>query len=762
VTSTVAPGTQALEIVTRPVNSLRRWQPVVGAETQDLLAHLKLPPESAKRVRDEAVEVLARCLPPTAPDAHDTGLAVGYVQSGKTMSFTTVATLARDNAFQIIIVIAGTSLPLLRQSIGRLERDLRLDTRPDRAWRMFESQSLPPSAHDSIRSDIEAWRDPSVPPAMRRTVLITVMKHHQHLDRVAKLLTGIDLRRVPALVIDDEADQASLNTNVRIPDKEESRTYARIKALRARLPHHTFVQYTATPQAPLLLSIIDFLSPSFAEVLTPGPEYVGGRDFFLTRNPLVHVIPDEELPRPGQSSDGVPDSLLRALQLFFVGVAAGVCQAGASGNRSMMVHPSQQTANHKEYLRWVREIRADWSDILDESRQMAEDRAELLEECKAAYDDLALTEPTLPPWPELAKWLRYAITHTVVLEVNARTGSTPEIDWRSNYAHILVGGQAMDRGFTVEGLTVTYMPRGAGVGNADTVQQRARFFGYKRKYLGLCRVFIAESTLDAYRRYVRHEEDMRARLLKHRATGQSLSAWKRLFILDPSLRPTRHSVLEFDYVRGVAESEWYAPDMPQHSADEGEWNREVVARLRKRLASQWREDRGAEARTEHQRHLVARGVSLRDVLEGCLMQLRYTDPADSQEFTILQIMLAEHLQEHPEATCAVYVMSKGKSRERSVADGKIKNLFQGAAPTKPADKVGTVYPGDRHLVSATEPTVQIHYVDLTEGKGGSVLAKALAVVAVHIPMQMVRDLLVQDQPPQRPCAADSAEAVEHE
>ena len=70
-------------------------------------------------------------------------------------------------------------------------------------------------------------------------------------------------------------------------------------------------------------------------------------------------------------------------------------------------------------------------------------------------------------------------------EINTRGNRrTPQINWGQSYSWILVGGQAMDRGFTVEGLTVTYMPRNLGIGNADTVQQRARFFGYKRAFLG--------------------------------------------------------------------------------------------------------------------------------------------------------------------------------------------------------------------------------------------------------------------------------------
>src|SRR5207249_2495863 len=150
--------------------------------------------------------------------------------------------------------------------------------------------------------------------------------------------------------------------------------------------------------------------------------------------------------------------------------------------RSMMVHPSQEILRHGEYIRWVRAIRDRWVKTL--RRDDADpDRQEVAEEMRAAYADLAQTVDHLPSFDELLKVLPRAMDETIITEINSAFGRAPEIDWKSDYAHILVGGQAMDRGFTVEGLTVTYMPRPVGVGNADTIQQRARFFGYKADYL---------------------------------------------------------------------------------------------------------------------------------------------------------------------------------------------------------------------------------------------------------------------------------------
>src|SRR5262249_37402555 len=146
-------------------------------------------------------------------------------------------------------------------------------------------------------------------------------------------------------IIDDEADQASMNTKVQRGD--ESTTYRRIGEVRRACLHHTFLQYTATPQAPLLISLIDALSPSFVRVLEPGTGYVGGRELFAQLGaPYVRAIPDAELAVDPEEAAVPPTSLLEALRVFMVGVAAeyAASRANPGGHRSMLVHPSHRTA----------------------------------------------------------------------------------------------------------------------------------------------------------------------------------------------------------------------------------------------------------------------------------------------------------------------------------------------------------------------------------------------------------------------------------
>ncbi|MDB4947518.1 MAG: hypothetical protein JWM27_167 [Gemmatimonadetes bacterium] len=658
------------------------------------------------------------------------------------MSFTTVTALARDNGYALIILIAGTSIPLLRQSTRRLQSDLRIESRDDRAWLHLGSEDIHKTASKSrLAGAIMDWHDAAVASTDKKTVLITTMKQHTHLKKVIKALHALNLQGLLALVIDDEADQASLNTLVLKSD--ESTTYQQIRELRLALPHHTYLQYTATPQAPLLINIIDTLSPKFAEVLTPGPAYVGGLQFFQEVPGLVEIIPDGELP--DANLEDAPESLLKALRLFLIGVAAGLLIGGDRGNRSMMIHPSQRTSGHSDYYRWVRLVWDTWKLRLDH-REGSDDKLELLDDFREAHRNLSATVPDLPSFEEIAPLLQRSLRTTVIEEINAKSGPTPNIDWKSNYAWVLVGGQAMDRGFTVEGLTVTYMPRSKGIGNADTVQQRARFFGYKRGYLGYCRVFLERETLDAYKRYVEHEEDVRRRLRIHSETGAPLAEWKRRFFLDGELHPTRKSILDIPYSRASGDSQWYWTRVP-HDSDVGiQSNVETVAAFLDQIALQ--SDPGSPLRSDYAKHRWNPQVPLRLVMEELLTRLVLSNPNDSSSFTLLQLMLSEHLEQAPEATCSVYEMSAGVARVRSLnAKGEITNLFQGADPSKPKGEVGVgdIYPGDRELgARERRPVVQIHRVDV-KGGDGQIAYTDVPAIAVHVPEDIARDLLVQDQ-----------------
>ena len=713
------------------------WRPIFGDEADSALGRAGLDDANRRDVTRASVRILSQCVSPHVATGQRTGLVVGYVQSGKTLSFTTVAALATDNGFRIVIVIAGMTNDLSKQSHTRLLRDLGVEESPFTRWAEF----FEPKLEDvpGIRDVLSEAQDDSIPERERRTVLITLKKNHGRLRNLVDVLTGLgEAARVPTLVIDDEADQASLNNLVR--SGELSTTYRILRELRSLLPHHTFLQYTATPQAPLLINLIDVLSPDFPVVLNPGPNYTGGQDFFADTATYIADIPADEIPTAEHPLEEPPESLLRALRLFFIGVTSGVIRRdGRPQNRSMMVHPARETISHRQYYAWVQAIRNLWMEtlLLDED---SADRQQLIEEFQTAYADISRTMDDLEPFEEISRALLSAIRRTDVRLINSLAEANRDVHWKRNYSWILVGGQVLDRGFTVEGLTVTYMPRGPGVGNADTIQQRARFLGYKRTYLGYCRVFLEPSVAQLYRSYVHHEEDVRERLVDHVATRRPLTEFRRFFLLDRALRPTRQSIIDVDYARPRFSRGWCAPRCP-HDA-QIETNRAIVDTFIENQANHFATDEGHPGRRPHQRHLVARGLALIAVYEELLACLQLGDIEDSQRWTSALMLIDRYLGENQDAACTVYQMRPAETTRRQVRDGRIVKLFQGAYPIGTRD----IYPGDRELRLAPV-TVQLHAVTLRDGnrEDSLVVARNVKFAAIWMAEGVCQDVVLQPQ-----------------
>ena len=720
------------------------WQPIEGETVQTLKKKIMLSDSDIDEVeweivKTEAISVLSKCVPPRATTGSETGLVIGYVQSGKTLSFTTVAALARDNGYRMVIVITGTSVILRDQSTQRLEKDLDLHTLP-RRWYHFKSHEFNRGKddHTRIRNVLDDWKDEELDAWECQTVLITVMKHHQHLKNLTDILLKLDLSDVATLVIDDEGDQASLNTMVK--KGEMSPTYQCILSLRKCLPHHTFLQYTATPQAPLLINLFGALSPNFVKVLSPGLKYTGGKAFFHNAPDQICTIPDSEILTKDQQFKGPPKSLLEAMRIFFLGVSAGRI-LGKGSCWSMMVHPSHKTIEHKQFRYWIGKAKNRWSEILaPEGNEI--DRRDLLQIFRDSYKTLQKTVSNLPSFEELSTKLPSTIRRAEIHEVNASHGKTPDVSEFNAYANILVGGQAMDRGFTVKGLTVTYMPRGKGVGNADTIQQRARFFGYRKDVFEYCRVFLENHVRNALEYYIIHEEDVRQSLIEHDKSGKQLDEWIRMFKLNQNLKPTRDSVLDIPYGRIKLGEQWYAPRAPHDSIEEVKNNRSIVEKFLNKFP--FREDVGHPKRTNLQTHGEA-NIPLKKVYEELLVLYRLKRPADSQMFKQVCLEISDYLASHPMTLCKVYHMSQGRLRERSLeaekekTEAELLGFFQGSSSK--GEEV--IYPGDRDKKASGCLTVQIHNFKILQGK--KELYSNVPVLSVWIPNEMSQDWLVQNQ-----------------
>ncbi len=712
------------------------WSPVQGKVFTDLLnASTSLSQDEKERLVRETVSIMSECIQPESTIAENTGLVIGYVQSGKTLSFTSLAALARDNRFRLVILLAGTTNNLVEQSFVRLKGDLDIVT--TREWNLFTTQQKAFQQDEVKRVDmeLERWRRKST---RARTIMIVSMKQHQHLRNLARLLANSDFSDVPTLIIDDEGDQAGMNTKAK--QKEESTTYARIRELRDLFPTHSYILYTATPQAPLLISRIDSLSPDFGRVLTPGAHYVGGEEFFvdgLDRH--VKLIPLSEVPDKNEPRQEPPESLRAALQDFFIGVAIGLLEEEfqKGRNRSMMIHPAVAKDEHLMFKRWTQQIKDDWSAILKDGTHPRHEA--VLNEFYNSAEGIFATYDTPITIDQIAPILFEAMEETAVAELNTREKSRiTSVDWAGEYSWILIGGIGLDRGFTVEGLTVSYMPRSTGVGNADNIQQRARFFGYKKQYLGLCRIYLTNTNINAFTDYVRHEESVRSSIRRHLENGQTLKEWRRTYFLDQTLKPTRSSVILLNMYQSKGRGGWIVPDHPFEDSETVSENREIVKDILGVFNfAAYREDGWNDKQVVP---AFSNTLLLSEIIPW-IGQFRYRLLDDNLRHNALMLCLETMVSKEPNMTCSFYALAgpwSGVEYKRTLTKKKppkIKQLWQGSNQR-------TNYPGARDLISAETVTFQLHRYDIQTADKRRML-RDVPILAVHIPDSLIERVWVE-------------------
>lgn len=709
------------DIVLKPViinKGVQKWEPIIGECTNKYLEGLKnFDIAAIERLQANSVAILGNCENPNSAVAYaESGLVLGYVQSGKTQSFTTVTVLARDNGYGVVILLAGVTNLLKHQSIERMEDDLGMKAEYSSDWKSYLSPGIKsngqPSAQASdVKDRINYWANN---PA-KHSVLITILKHGTHIDDLKRLLETVDMSNVPVLLIDDESDQATPNNKSKVnlsakqlaEEREESssRIHGAVKALRGVLPKHTYLQYTATPQANLLASKADVLSPAFARVLDPGDLYTGGSTFFgpegLENN--IRLIPDVDIIRPKDMPDEVPESLLAALRSFWLGCAVQLHEQQEPGKkksaRSMMIQVSAQTLPHATFNKWTDNNRSHWREVL--SSGSGESFQELILAFRQTYEDLKSTYPSMPDLDDLIEHLIDAMSETSVVIVNSTDDAVAKIDWYQNQFWVLIGGMKLDRGFTVKGITTTYMPR-TMTSTPDTLQQRARFFGYHHDYLGLVRVFLAETVKTAFEKYVIHENALRASLAS--LQGRPLREWKRTFILDPIFRhATRPSVIGINSVKSVLKQGWVKNKYLHSEANSVQHNVKVM----QAYVDKWRKDFPPKAhpvawvdkRESSQKHVLLRGIPLQQLVDF-LLELQIPEARDVSAMILVQMCAMNALERKPDLVLDVVLINdldktKLQTRKLSPAD-ELDNIFIGRNP-QGASLKSLTYVGDEKI-----------------------------------------------------------------
>jgi len=639
-----------------------------------------------------AVDLILARGPVGCGSAGATGLALGYVQSGKTTAITALIAAAADSGYRVVIALLGSTNLLLEQNSSRLHSALGFGEREDYLW-----VSITNPAGTAKTKELRDWL------GRGRTVLIPLLKHAGRINALAQVLTsaGID---APVLIVDDEADQASLNTQV--STSSESRTYEAIGALRSSVPNHIYVQFTATPYAPLLLEHDDHLRPDFVEMLSPGTGYTGGREFFVDNaETVIRPIPTLDEQPAKAAPTLLPKSLVSAFANFVAGTALLLGRDPAAAPVSMLIHSTQRNAIQERYHFLLQRLIRRWSQELAEAPTVDDLPDEITEERRRLVEAGATDLPD----GGFLEQARYVLRETTPWLVNSAS-DVKKVDWRVAPVHVLVGGNKLDRGFTVEGLTVTYMNRPPSA-QVDTLEQRARAFGYRADLLPYCQFFATPRTLRLLREIVDTEYDLRGRLEDWIANGQDVGDWAREvgLLLPEGTKPTRQSVLT-SLINFNTRPGWHQLRRPSIRAADITANADLVRRLGILDAPFVGYGRLAH-RSMH--------VSLQTVAESLLDRWAGSPIGASPGWRPDE--LRDLVRRQPESHGPVLVTlmehpdGSPRSRDWDRETGFI-NLLQGADPRR-RDGVDW-YPGDRSVggadVDPSRVVVQVHRVRSTQ------------------------------------------------
>jgi hypothetical protein len=534
-------------------------------------------------------DVISRLSDPSRRELYPVkGLVMGYVQSGKTSHFNGLIAKAADAGYRLIVVLAGTLDILRRQTQRRIDKDIvgreLLETSEygnDSEWDSFVSHGGRPSDQgvfdwerltNSGDDYLSLSRRLSVlefrltdrtkafnhPDNLRLAAakLIVVKKNPDRLQKLCNDLEGLKelrsrLENVPTLVIDDESDQASINTiDQSKPGKKGVRTSTNkaIGRLLALMPRAQYVGYTATPFANV------FVDPEDAEDLFPKDfiislrrpaQYMGVSDFYDmgeifeegdyrgNKNAFVRgVLGDNELEA----------NLPRAIDSFVLAGAIKLYRSSKEPkayrfrHHTMLVHHAATQVVHENDKAVVANIFRHGARYQSPAgmkllRELYETDFAPVSAVRAAGAPLPRAFDDLKPF--IADCLTKICSGNPVRIVNGearRRDETPDFDVAPVWA-ILVGGTKLSRGYTVEGLTVSYYRRPTGAG--DTLMQMGRWFGFRPGYRDLVRLFIGRNErrgkkfLDLYEAFgavCRDEEALREDLKKY--SNEGVKPWQ--------------------------------------------------------------------------------------------------------------------------------------------------------------------------------------------------------------------------------------------
>ena len=479
------------------------------------------------------------------------GMIVGYVQSGKTTSIEALITMAADYGFNLFIVLSGIIENLRQQNLTRLKSDIEYGKNGNIHW-VFSPDLKTDSVYNFLNSD--------------KKVVTVCLKNSTRLQNLRNWIfdnSEQGLKNTKILLIDDEADQASLNTRD-ISSSEKSKINELISEIvnNKKVKAMNYVGYTATPYGNFLNDIATY-PKDFIYTLPKSIKYIGAEEIFgnpetdnenlanglnikreILQNDRIDEIQMIKDIEKGDSNE-LPESLKDAICWFLI-TASVFRIKGRTDPVSMLIHTNLKVDTHRKMYEAIKK----WIQSQDDNS--------LLNRCEEVYDKLVIKKEdfynVMRDYPldiedipkfkllekELIQFIKEEPRFLKIDEkekihynkgINMIVDNCSINDYTNEYeyarlaypkqednvdfstAFIIIGGNTLSRGLTIEGLTTTYFCRQTG--QMDTLMQMGRWFGYRIGYELLPRIWLDRSNLEKFEELARVEYELRKNLKKY-------------------------------------------------------------------------------------------------------------------------------------------------------------------------------------------------------------------------------------------------------
>ena len=615
-------------------------------------------------------------------------LLVGKVQSGKTSNLEMFTALALDNGYNMVVIYGGYDNTLLSQTKDRFTKTFDIPNYTDYS----EKSPVIFSSDDSAKLlavDDEIIEDLLI---SEKPIFIISMKRPVAMNKVNDLLDRIDKTELKAFIIDDEGDQASLNTE---KDKklDSSPTYDSICNMKNHLGDPLYLSVTATPQALVFLDEYSKLRPASIRVITPGKGYCGADAYHLYDDDVIEIIDEED--QNDLSNGKFANSLREAIRHYII--SSAIMHLRGCHTSEMIVHSHRNVSDHDSIYR-----------MIDAYIQMLKDMInyndlESLETVKKEFEEAykkMFKEEVINQYEFDNVWniiIKYIVKRVYVILKNS-TGQVTQALEEMRRHKIYIGGDLLQRGVTFPNLVTTYFSRWAkDGGNMDTNLQRARWFGYREKYIDICKIFTTSEISREFTNLSEIETDLWEQF---RAIEEGEMKVEDILLKaeDTNQKPTRGNVASFYTVS--FKNRWIKQRVGIFDANQVKNNNQLIEEL---LNNYGFNDTpvGRKDGRKTAEYACIKKEQLGDLVDH-IQAVFDMEPFEKKP-------LKDLIESYEEIPVILMKDDEKDLRKRSFyQDNKIYALQQGADN---ADPEKAIYQGDTHvIIDDTKINIQIHKI----------------------------------------------------